>query len=419
MKLKVNKYTIAALIVFLAIAISLGLNVFKPRARKAKPSPTVPVVTTVRLSPSTETVHIEAYGEIVPAKRIEVFAQVEGKVIGVHPDLVPGGTIKKGERIIQIDPKDYELEVRARKALVSEARLALRMERAQQRIAQREWEVTGTETSKGNQDRSLALREPQIESVLANLDAAESALAAARLAKARTTITSPFNALVLEKSIDLGHLVNRQRSVATLAGTDEFWVQVSVPANRLKWIRFPGAREKTGSPAEVFMDTDKGQRLVRKAMVYKLIGELDPKGKMARVLLRLPDPLRLSNSLRQKNSTDPSGRPARKGDIALLGSFVKVSIEAGSLDGVYPVPRKALRDNNRVWVLSRKSTLEIRDVEIAWHRKDDLLVSSGLNPGDRLITSRIQSPLPGMKLMAEGMKNKAARTAVAPGAQSP
>jgi len=403
---KLSKYTIAALVIFIALVIALGLNVFKPKARKAKPSPAVPFVTTVRMSPVTETIHIETYGEIVPAKKIEVFAQVEGKAISVHPDLVPGGTIKKGERILQVDPKDYELEIRARKALVSEARLALRMEKAQQSIAQKEWEVTGTGPSKGNQDRSLALREPQIESMLANLDAAESALAAARLAKDRTAITSPFNALVLEKSIDLGHLVNRQRPIATLAGTDEFWVQVSVPTNRLKWIRFPGPKEKTGSTAEIIIDTGNGQRTVRKAVVYKLLGELDPKGKMARVLLSLPDPLKLSS------------RADHKGDIALLGSFVKVSIEAGRLDSVYPVARKAMRDNNRVWVLSKDNTLEIRDVEIVWHRKDDLLISSGLNPGDRLITSRIQSPLPGMSLMPEGMKNKAAETAGIPAAQS-
>ena len=83
-----------------------------------------------------------------------------------------------------------------------------------------------------------------------------------------------------------------------------------------------------------------------------------------------------------------------------------MQIDAGSIDNVYSIPREAMRDNNRIWILSEDNTLEIRDVEILWQRKDDLLVSGDIATGDRLITSRLQSPLPNMKLLPDNQKQQ-------------
>jgi hypothetical protein len=52
--------------------------------------------------------------------------------------------------------------------------------------------------------------------------------------------------------------------------------------------------------------------------VFKLLADLDPKGRMARLLVSLPDPL-------------PQ-------DKILLGSFVRVLIEAGQLEKVFFLP---------------------------------------------------------------------------------
>jgi multidrug resistance efflux pump len=59
--------------------------------------------------------------------------------------------------------------------------------------------------------------------------AAESALAAAQLNVRRAGLKAPFNAFVQRAMADPGQLVNAQSQIATLVGTDSFWVQVSVP----------------------------------------------------------------------------------------------------------------------------------------------------------------------------------------------
>jgi hypothetical protein len=40
----------------------------------------------------------------------------------------------------------------------------------------------------------------------------------------------------------------------------------------------------------------------------------------------------------------------------------------------------------------------VRPVEIGWRRTDSVLIRSGLSPGDQVITSRLPSAVPGMRL---------------------
>ena len=77
---------------------------------------------------------------------------------------------------------------------------------------------------------------------------------------------------------------------------------------------------------------------------------------------------------------------------------MKVKIDAGSFDNVYSIPREALREGNVIWVQDSRNQLQVRNVEIVWRRRDEVLVNTDLLQGDKLILSRLQSPLPGIKV---------------------
>jgi len=51
-----------------------------------------------------------------------------------------------------------------------------------------------------------------------------------------------------------------------------------------------------------------------------------------------------------------------------------------------------------VYVMNDEDLLEIRDVEIAWTEPDAVLVTNGLQPDERVVTSRIATPVPNMLL---------------------
>ena len=84
----------------------------------------------------------------------------------------------------------------------------------------------------------------------------------------------------------------------------------------------------------------------------------------------------------------------------MLGSYVRLEIAVGVLKQVYAIPRRALRENDRVWVRDAEGTLRIRDVEIVWRREreDDVLVRDGFQSGDLVVTTQLSSVVPGMPL---------------------
>ncbi len=383
-----KKYFVTLVILAASVLAILGLNAFKPKAKRIKPALPVPIIKAIELFPQDEHVYIEAYGSVIPAREIDLYPEVAGRIIKQSPELVPGGIIGKDQFIAQIDPIDYELKLKEYEAEVAEAEYGLEFEKGQQNIAKKEWQLFGKEAASTQASKSLALREPHMKNARAKLDAASSKLAAARLALQRTTMRSPFNALVLEESVEEGQLVGLQKPIAKLVDTDNFWIQVSIALSSLERVHFPGRYKKEGSNARVVLDAGNGHTVNRNGKVFKLLGDLDPKGKMVRLLVLLRDPLKLK---------DETGNRAGNGKI-LLGSYVKVNIDAGVFKDIYVIPREAIRDGNKIWTLDDAGKLVIKQVTIKWRRQDDVLVEADIEPGERLVTSRIQAPLPGMQL---------------------
>ncbi|TFH28710.1 MAG: efflux RND transporter periplasmic adaptor subunit, partial [Myxococcales bacterium] len=211
------------------------------------------------------------------------------------------------------------------------------------------------------------------------LDHAQSALKKAQLDLSRTTIRAPFNAMVVTESVDPGQLISPQTAVARLVGTDEYHVQVSVPVSSLRSARVR-TDEEPGSDVEIVQRV--GQETIeRRGEVIRQFPDLDPGGAMARLLVNIDNPL------------------GQRGDLPLLlGSFVDVSIEAEPIDNAIRLPRVALRNGRNVYVMNDQDLLEIREVQIAWTEPDAVLVTGGLETNDRVITSRIPTPVPNMLL---------------------
>lgn len=388
---KIVKLTAAILVILAAGGLVYGLYANKPLTKKRQPSPIVPIVEAIKVSPGSEDIYVEASGTVIPAREAVISAEVEGKIIYLNDELVPGGLIKEGEALVRIDPSDYLLQMEEQKAAVAEAISKLELEEGQQIIAQEEWRTFGEEHAAGDADSRLALREPHLRSAKALLEAARSRMDMAELALQRTEIKAPFSGVVIEESAEIGQLVGSQAKIATLAGTDYFWVQASILPAHLDRISFP-ERDGRGSKVRMTLEASAGQSIARIGYVEKLLADLDSKGRMARILIRIDDPLNLAGG-------KETGR-------VLLGSFVRLEIEAGTIDDVYVIPREAVLDGDRLLILKEDGTLDIRKATVKWRRKKELLISAETNDGERFIISRLQNPLPGMKLRANVEKQE-------------
>ncbi len=362
----------------------------------------VPVEIT-EIAHTTEQVVVRAQGTVTAARQIQVRPEVAGRIVRLSPSLVPGGRFAAGETLANIDRRDYEVQLAARREAVARAKLALRQEQALRALAEEEWELLEGALPADPPNRDLALRIPQIEQAEAALAAAEGALAKAELDLERCTLSAPMNAVVLREHVDVGQLVNPQAEVATLVGTDAYRVQVSLPVEHLAWIEVPGSG---GRGSEVTVVHRAGAvEIRRQGRLDRLLGDVDPAGRMARLLIVIDDPLNLRG-----------GSPAESDLPLLIGSYVTAEIHGRTIDGAVVIPRRALRElapeaaeatREGLWIMDGDDRLATREAEVVWRTEDTVIVrgrpggaptQQGLADGERLITSPIATPIEGMKL---------------------
>ncbi len=388
---------VRAIITIAILALGLGATVYMV-THKITPDRTpaeeeVVPVAVGELRHTTEQVKVTAQGTVTPARQIQLRPEVTGRIVEMSSQMIPGGFFPKGAMLARVDTRDYEARAAAQKDMVAQATLRLEQERARQSVARQEWELLESTIPADQANRNLALRIPQIEGAEAALAAARSAQAKAELDLERCTLTSPFNALVIRENIDTGQVVNPQVEVATLAGTDQYWVQVSVPVEYLPWIDIPASGGK-GSSVAIIQKTGAGT-VTREGDIIRLLGDLDPAGRLARLLVSIDDPLN------RRGNTDQIP--------LLLGSYVTVEILGKTMEQVLVVPRRAIRDldgaaaadgRNRegIWLMDEDDRLKIEPVEVVWRTQDSVFIANGIEDGARLVISNIPTPVQGMKL---------------------
>jgi len=356
-----------------AVLVAAVLVITKPKAEKVLPPKRAELVNVQSLKPTDETVVLQLTGTATPARWVKLRSRVSGEVVGIAPGFIDGGLLTEGEAMLTLDPVDYELALAQSEAALEKARFDYKIELGRQDVAKREWELLKPEGAVSALEKELALRTPHLKASQAALQAAEANLKKARLNLERTRIKAPFNAVVLSRNANLGSQAAPQDVLAELAGTDAYWVTVSIPVDRIRWITIPG------STARIYSGNDS----VRVGTVIKLLGDLEEKGRMARLLIEVKDPL--------------AQRPENRGKKPLLlGEYVRVDIDGKVLNQVFSIPRNALRENAQVWLVTSTNTLATRKVEILWRDAERVLVSEGLSAGEQLILSDITAPIPGM-----------------------
>jgi RND family efflux transporter MFP subunit len=291
----------------------------------------------------------------------------------VSVDFEPGGVIAAGRPLLRLETEDFQLAVLAKKAALEQARADLALERGHQEVARHEWELLSKE-GRAVSSPDLALRKPQLAQAQAKVRQAEASLAQAELDLRRTTVIAPFTALVLQRNVNLGARVSTQETLGRLVDVDQYWVEASVPVDQLPWVTLP-AKDSPGAVARIMAD---GQERAE-GHVLRLLGDLESQGRMARILISVPDPLQ--------------ARPAP----ILLGEYVRLDIESKQLHDVIRLPRPALRDKDTVWIV-RDGRLHIQQVAVVWRDHDAVLVSQGLSSGELVVISDLPTPIAGMRV---------------------
>lgn len=356
---------------------------------KAKPRQKVRNAVAVEVRPvefGPQTTTISVMGTVRPKHEVVLNPQVSGRVVSISEKLVPGKHFTRGETLLTIEPADYRLAVQQLTSEVARAEADLQIELGRQRVALKEYELLGETVS--DEERDLMLRVPQLESSKASLEEVQTRLAQARLDLERTVVKAPFHAVLITREVDLGASVTPSTPLATLVGSETYWVEAPIAANQLKWIKIG----QQGSAVRVYDAAAWGPGRYREGRTTGVAATVETQGRMVELLIEVTDPLALANH--------SQGLPK-----LLLGSYVRVEIEGTTLPHATMIERDLIRDGDRVWIMDDQGNLDIRPVEIAFRARDHVLVTAGVNPGENLVISNLPAPVQGMALRIMSTEN--------------
>jgi RND family efflux transporter MFP subunit len=163
-------------------------------------------------------------GSVQAVRQSTLAAQVAGNVIALA--VKAGDRVKSGQVIARIDDRDTQAGLLRAQAGVAEAQ-------AQWRNAQINTQRTRDLHAQGFVSQSaLDVADTQAQAAQANLKQAQAAQAQAALAHGFTTLTAPFDAVVLTTLVESGDLATPGRAVATVYSPGAMRAVVQVPSSR-------------------------------------------------------------------------------------------------------------------------------------------------------------------------------------------
>lgn len=336
------------------------------------------LVETIVVKRATYSPRLVVLGTVQPAQDIVLSPRVSGQVLNMSPSFVPGGMVKKGEVLLEIDPADFENALSIRTSELEQVQADWEIEIGRQKLAEQELKLLGDSIDEIN--RALVLREPQAASLKSQLNAAKAAVRRAELDLERTKVTAPFDAQILRRSVNLGSQVGPGDDLGQLVGIEEYWVNATVPVRNLRWVQFP-EDGKQGSKVELYNPDAWGASTFRTGYVSRMIGALDQRSRLARLLVTVEDPLG------QKNDAPP----------LILDALMEAQIQGIKIDNVVRLDREYVRNDDTVWVMS-DGKLEIRKIEIAFEDPEFAYITDGLNDGDEVVITTLATVAEGVLL---------------------
>jgi len=346
------------------------------------------LVETVTAGRGTYAPNLVVLGTVEPARDVILSPRVSGQIIEISPKFVPGGMVREGDLLLRIDPADFENALSTSLSELEQAEASLEIEQGRQTLAKKELALL--EGTIDDTNRALVLRQPQIESVRAEVNAAEASVQRAELDLRRTRVTAPFDAQLIRCSVNVGSQVASGDELARLVGVEQYWLMASVPVRSLHWIRFPEL-DGRGSPVTLRNPDTWPAGAERHGQVARMIGTLDDETRMARLLVTVSDPL--------ARKTD--------GPPLILGSLIETHIEGRPIHDVIRLSRDYVRERDTVWVMN-DGKLEIREVDVVFRDADDAYIRDGLRDGEQVVTTTLATVAEGVGLRkAEDISDQA------------
>ena len=363
------------LILAVSTAIFVALVKNQPTLKTTAKQPVPVAIRALDINLTPMQLSVKSEGNVQPSVETKLVAQVAGEVVKLSSSLVAGGEFSKGDILLKLDPRDYEIALARSEAALSRAQ-------AEQRFAAEE--VSRVRSLYGDELTSIAQlqsAERLLSIANATVDDASAAMKRANVDLERTVFTAPFNGRVRAENVDIGQFLAKGAMIATLYDTDRLQVRLPLADAQLAYL--DPSYAQTGlsgeEPAHVMLSANyAGDQQSWSAKLLRTEGEISTKSRFLHVIVEVTETLN-DNGVRLP-----------------VGLFVDAVIAGRTVDGLVSVPRGALRSDNSVMVIDEDNQLHFRDVSVFKLSDTDVLISGGLASGERISISPLQFVVEGM-----------------------
>lgn len=316
------------------------------------PEPEQVVVDVMQPTETNHTATRRLSGQVEARANVAISPQVTGRVVGLHENLVPGGTIRAGETLFSLDPTDYEIALERSRADVAVAEADLEQARADAGNFIKDWERVYPDRPAP----ALVAREPQIRAIEARLAAAEANVRQAEVNLARTNVTAKNDIRIIESGIELDQLVGPNGQYGSFYVADALRIRASAETSVVQALALA-----PGTKAEVRVD---GIDAALSATLTSVGSALDERTRLQPLILTVP--------------TGASLTP---------GQFVSLDVSGSEATGVYRLPASAMATRTSVWRVAG-ARLEEHTVDII-DTADDFVVVRAFDPKNGIVVSQV------------------------------
>ena len=371
-----RKLLLPSLVIIAAIFGAVTLMATGP---ELKPTAIEPIAVAVRVRtvvPQSIQLTVHSQGTVVPNMESELIPEVSGRVVWMSPSLVNGGYFESGAVLLRMEDSDYRTLLERARANLKRAQAEFEHARFEyQRLKQLEERQLASRSQIESQLRSYRVEEASLQDARANFAQANRDLA-------RTEIKAPFAGLVREESVDIGQFVSRGSPIATIYAADRAEIRLPIADRQLAFLNLPlghrGELPLEQQPNVTLVANYAGQKLTWHGKIVRTEAQIDIASRMVHVIARV--------------SNDAQEVPLS------VGLFVNAEIEGLLVDDIVVMPRNALRNGDRVLVVDDSNKLHYRDIKKLRLYRDDVLIQSGLEAGERVCISPLQTAIDGMRV---------------------
>jgi membrane fusion protein, multidrug efflux system len=338
-----------------------------------QPPPTEVAVQTV--SSAAVPLDLTYTARTVGSREVEVRARVGGILIKRRYE--EGSRVQEGQPLFQIDPEPIRARLASARAEVAVAKARFDEARRQQERVLPLFEKNAVSQSRRDEVVSA------FEVAQANLTAAEAALRTAELDLEYSDVRAPIAGLSSREVLSEGSLVGTDQNSSLLTRIvqiDPLYVEFSVPEAEAALLRTSIAHSSKAVPT-----------------VKLLLDDGTEHSDAAKVTF-------VDNAVERESGTVRVRAVLRNPNAQLIpGQFVRARVEGVTLANVVSVQRKAVMNSPQgrfVWLVAAGEKVEFRPVQVGRGFGNNIVVTQGLAPGDRVIVEGVMKVQPGAPVTA-------------------